>query len=200
MTLSHGVEVEGELQGGVLAGLARSLLTSESFFTTKVSAAAGGPAGDALLAPQDPGGIALHRLAPGGDLLLTSGAYLAADVGVELVSEVQGGSVGNVLLSGTGLFLLRARGQGTVALAAHGAVHSFDLKPGERRAVDNGHLVAWSAAMPYTTGLASRYIASLATYSHCYAIDVSFSFRLLTSHLCSQAGAHYFTRLPLARA
>ena len=43
MTLSHGVEVEGELQGGVLAGLARSLLTSESFFTTKVSAAAGGP-------------------------------------------------------------------------------------------------------------------------------------------------------------
>ena len=43
------------------------------------------PAGDALLAPQDPGGIALHRLAPGGDLLLTSGAYLAADVGVELV-------------------------------------------------------------------------------------------------------------------
>ena len=160
MTLSHGVEVEGELQGGVLAGLARSFLTSESFFTTKVSAAAGGPAGEALLAPQEPGGIALHRLSPGGDLLLTSGAYLAADLGVELVSEVQGGRdvVGNVLLSGTGLFLLRARGQGTVALAAHGAVHSFDLKPGERRAVDNGHLVAWSAAMPYTTGLASRYV------------------------------------------
>lgn len=30
-----------------------------------------------------------------------------------------------------------------------GAALRYELRPGEIRAVDNGHLVAWDAAMPY---------------------------------------------------
>ena len=45
---------------------------------------------------------------------------------------------------------LRAR-----SLAA-GSVHKYTLAAGERRSVDNGHLLAWSASMPYETGMATR--------------------------------------------
>jgi len=50
---------------------------------------------------------------------------------------------------------LRASGRGTVACAAFGSIHKFVLSPGETRAVDNGHLVAWTARMQYRTGLAN---------------------------------------------
>lgn len=48
-----------------------------------------------------------------------------------------------------GLFLLRARGPGTLAVCAFGAIERYDLRRGEIRDIDNGHLVAWSADMQY---------------------------------------------------
>ena len=115
-----------------------------------------------MMAPSDPGGIVLHKLhgtVGGGvgpdDLLLTSGAYIASDSTVSVTSEMQGGAMGNSLLSGTGYFLLRASGRGFIACGAYGAVHKYELKEGEIRSVDNGHLLAWSASMRYWVGLAS---------------------------------------------
>ena len=108
-----------------------------------------------MMAPRDPGGIALHPLTPtGDDLLLTTGAYVASDVGVAISVEPQA-RFRNSLLSGTGFFLLRASGRGTVACAAYGSIHKYTLKAGEKRSVDNGHLVAWSATMKYRVGLAN---------------------------------------------
>ena len=76
-------------------------------------------------------------LSPGGRSCATP-ARVAA-------SSVPGGflTLGRVLS-------LRAR-----ALAA-GSVHKYTLAAGERRSVDNGHLLAWSASMPYETGMATR--------------------------------------------
>lgn len=158
VTFSNGIEVRGVLSGGLLAGLARAFFTRESFFTTEVGNTSREAAGDVMMAPSEPGGIVLHRLdggAGGGDdMLLTKGSYVASDAGVKVTSEVQG-RIGNSLLSGTGFFLLRARGRGYVACGAYGAVHKFVLKRGEVRAVDNGHLIAWTASMRYNVGLAS---------------------------------------------
>jgi uncharacterized protein (AIM24 family) len=141
-----------------MGGLARTFLTGESFFTTTVEARERGQ--DVLLAAQSAGDVVLHRL--GDELLLTSGAYLAADSSVSVKSEVQT-QMGNSMLSGTGFFLLRAQGTGVVACASHGAVHRYKLEPGERRGVDNGHILGWTAAMKYETGLATGSVYSSVT-------------------------------------
>lgn len=157
ITMSQNIDVCGTMSGGILAGLARAFLTRESFFTTKVqnTSSSQGP-GDALIAPSDPGGITLHRLVRGEEMVLTSGAYLAGDESVNVSSSMQSpfSMFGNY--SGTGIFLLRASGQGTLAISAYGSMHKYTLAPGEKRSVDNGHLVAWSASMRSEMKLASR--------------------------------------------
>ena len=85
---------------------------------------------------------------------MTSGVYVASDSTAVITSQVQS-RLGNSLFSGTGMFLLHARGTGIVACGAYGAIHTYRLQPEEIRVVDNGHLVAWTGQMRYTTGLAS---------------------------------------------
>ena len=156
ITMSQTVDVRGAMSGGVFAGLARALLTRESFFTTKVENSSSHQSGDALVAPSDPGGISLHRLVPGQDMILTSGAYVAADTGVNVSSSMHNpfSAFGN--FSGSGVFLLRASGQGVLAISAYGSMHKYVLAPGETRSVDNGHLVAWTASMNTGMKMASQ--------------------------------------------
>lgn len=154
VTFSEGVEVQGVLSGGIFASFFRVFLGGESFFTTLVENTQHEGICNVMLAAADPGGIELHKLTTNQDLLLTSGAYAASDTTVTITTELQS-RLQNSLLSGTGFFLLRASGNGTVACAAYGSIHKYQLKVGETRAVDNGHLVAWSANMNYRVGLAN---------------------------------------------
>lgn len=156
ITMSQNIDVRGAMSGGVFAGLARAFLTRESFFTTQVQNTSPNQSGDALIAPCDPGGVTLHRLVRGEEMVLTSGAYLAADDSVNVSSSMQSpfSMFGNY--SGTGIFLLRASGQGTLAISAFGSMHKYILAPGEKRSVDNGHLVAWTVSMKTSIKLASR--------------------------------------------
>ena len=154
VTFSGGVQVEGVMSGGFWGSLVRAFFGGESFFTTVVENNSFEQAGDVMLAAADPGGIELHRLSPQQDLLLLAGAYVASDANVKITTELQS-KLQNSLLSGTGFFLLRASGRGTVACAAYGSIHKYELKAGETRAVDNGHLVAWTANTPYRVGLAN---------------------------------------------
>ena len=80
---------------------------------------------------------------------------LAADDAVNVSSSMQSpfSSFGN--FSGAGVFLLRASGQGTLAISSYGSIHQYILSPGEIRNVDNGHLVAWSENMRTSMKLAS---------------------------------------------
>eukprot|EP00565_Helicotheca_tamesis_P001201 CAMPEP_0185727126 /NCGR_PEP_ID=MMETSP1171-20130828/2902_1 /TAXON_ID=374046 /ORGANISM="Helicotheca tamensis, Strain CCMP826" /LENGTH=261 /DNA_ID=CAMNT_0028395629 /DNA_START=146 /DNA_END=931 /DNA_ORIENTATION=+ len=156
--MSNDVTVRGVMTGGFFSGLARAFLTNESFFTTKVEYSGRAGVGEVLIAPSDPGGIVLHTLEghrENDDLLVTGGAYVASDNTVKITTEVQS-RLGNSLLSGTGIFLLRASGRGCLACAAYGSVHKYLLRAGEKRAVDNGHLVAWTASMNYSVGLGGR--------------------------------------------
>jgi uncharacterized protein (TIGR00266 family) len=155
VTFSQKVRVRGVMSGGFFAGLARAFLTRESFFTTLVENTDPESVADVMMAPKDPGGVVLHILTMAdGGLLLTSGAYIASDADVQVTSQVQT-RFSNSFLSGTGFFLLKASGRGYVACGAYGAVHKYTLKEGETRVVDNGHLIAWSATMKYSVGLAS---------------------------------------------
>jgi len=166
ITMSQDVNVRGAMSGGILAGLARAFFTRESFFTTKVHNNST-QSGNVLLAPSDPGGVTLHRLGgtPGnaGEMTLTSGAYLAADEAVTVASSMQSpfSTFGNC--SGTGVFLLRASGQGVLAISAYGSMHKYTLAAGEMRSVDNGHLVAWTSSMKTSMKLASAGIVGSMT-------------------------------------
>lgn len=154
VTFSGGVQVEGVMSGGFLGSVFRMIFGGESFFTTVVENKSHEQPGDVMMAAADPGGIELHRLAPQQDLLLMAGAYVASDANVTISTEMQT-KLNNSLFSGTGFFLLRASGRGTLAIAAYGSIHKYELKAGETRAVDNGHLVAWTASTQYRVGLAN---------------------------------------------
>ncbi len=155
VTMSEGITVSGHMAGGILSSMLRSFVSNESFFTTLIDNTSV-RSGDVLLAPSEPGGVSLHRLygSGGDDILLTSGSYLASDTTVDVNTVAQRG-MKNSLLSGTGLFLMRASGSGVVALSSFGSIHKYTLLSGERRIVDNGHLVAWTARMEYRTRMAS---------------------------------------------
>ena len=154
VTFSEAVSVEGVVSGGFWGSLFRVFFGGESFFTTVVANKSYEQPGDVMMAAADPGGIELHRLTAQDDLLLLAGAYVASDASVSITTELQT-KLKNSLLSGTGFFLLRASGRGTVACAAFGSIHKYELKPGEKRAVDNGHLIAWTANTQYRVGLAN---------------------------------------------
>jgi len=153
VTFSGDVEVRGVMSGGILGALGRTFLTKESFFSTSVENRNHASTAEVMMAPSEPGGIALHKLIESA-LLLTSGSYIASDVNVKISSGIQK-EIRNSLFSGTGFFLLRASGTGYIALGGYGSVHNYNLGPGEIRSVDNGHLIAWSASMRYWVGLAS---------------------------------------------
>ena len=75
-------------------------------------------------------------------------------------------SARKALFSGVGLFVLRASGRGSLAVNAVGGILRYDLGVGEVRAIDNGHLVAWDAAMRYDVRMAAQQqglVASMAS-------------------------------------
>ena len=98
----------------------------------------------------------MHRVVRGEELILTSGAYLAADDNVNITSSmVNSPFSGFSNFSGSGIFLLKASGQGILAICAYGSMHKYTLATGEQRCVDNGHIVAWSSNMKTSMRLAS---------------------------------------------
>lgn len=166
---SGNVDMTGFVGGGFLSGLARAFLTRESFFTTRVSHSRGNAAGSAfqeevMLAPTHPGGLVIHELrSPNDAIFINSGGYVASDETIQITSQMQSSLLrgGGRILSGTGVFLLKAilkqsNSIGSVVIASYGSMHTIVLKAGEKRLVDNGHVVAWTASMPYHVGLASK--------------------------------------------
>lgn len=159
---TDNVEVRASLGGGGLGGLlggaARSLLTNESFFLQTLQCKGG--SGEVLVAPEDQGDIAIVQL-PGPNIsavLVTSGAFLCAETGVDVNTRVQGASQG--LFSGSGFFLMRCSGHGKLSISCFGSCVRYDLQPGECRQVDNGHLVAWGDSVSYSIGMASASVFS----------------------------------------
>lgn len=156
MTRNLEVQTEGPMagRGGLLRGLQRAVLASETFFTNTFTAAGG--SGHVTLAPRLCGDMVIHDLAVGEQLLIQGGSYLAAPDSVNVDTQFQGLKA---ILSGESFFFLSATGQGPVLMNAFGGIESIDLD-GEL-IVDTGHLVALSGSLSYSIDRASRgWIAS----------------------------------------
>lgn len=141
--MSAGVTIETTMQGGFLKSLARSLLSSESFFINTYHAPAQG--GELLLAPSLPGDLFTVELG-GETLLVQSGSYVASASGVT-VETGWGGA--KTFFASEGLIMLKAAGTGTLILSSYGAIHDLSLEAGQTYTLDTGHLVAFSDQMGF---------------------------------------------------
>lgn len=143
VAMSPTVEVAGKMEGGILGGLGR-MVTGESLFLQTLSAKRG--PGSVHFAPSSPGDIAVVEL-NGEGMVIQKDGFLACTEEVEVNTQLQNLAQG--LFSGEGFFVVRAEGRGLLFLESYGAIHEFNLGPGEQKIIDNGYLVAWSATMDY---------------------------------------------------
>jgi uncharacterized protein (TIGR00266 family) len=149
VAMSGNVDVQGQLQGGVMGALKR-LVTRESMFVSTFTAHGG--AGELLLAPAVPGDVAGVDVS-GRELLVQSSSWLASEMDVQLDTEFAGF---RGLFAGEGLFFIRMSGRGTALLSSYGAIVHRPVPAGARYVVDTGHVVAFDARMPYEVRRASR--------------------------------------------
>jgi uncharacterized protein (TIGR00266 family) len=127
---------------GIMKGIMRALLGSESFFLNTFRSQ--GQA-EVWLAPPAPGDIHYLPL-EGQGYILQDTAYLAHHGEVEV--DVAWRGFKGLLTEGE-LVWLRARGHGGVWVCAFGAIQEVHLAAGERVVVDNFHFVAMDEGARY---------------------------------------------------
>jgi uncharacterized protein (TIGR00266 family) len=142
-SMSGGVEIETKAQGGMLAGLKRSVLGGESFFINTFRAPSGG---ELTVAPTLPGDIVHMPVGSAGALMVQSGSWLASDPDVQVDTKWGGRKT---FFSGEGLFLLRCTGAGDMIVSSYGAIERRSLAQGEVLKIDTGHIVAFEENISY---------------------------------------------------
>lgn len=130
-------------RGGVLAGLGR-LLGGDSFFLSSYTLTDGSE-GRVGLAPVLPGDVARLEVSAARGWITTGGSFLGAGGQVELETRFQGL---RGVLSGEGLFLLAATGEGPLLVSGFG--HLFEREVDGELLVDSGHLVALEDTLDYS--------------------------------------------------
>ena len=139
---SAGVVLEAKAEGGVMAGLKRSVLGGGSFFVTTYTAPAQG--GWVDVAGMLPGDTVSIDVTPDRPFFLRRGSWIANSHGVQI--DTQWGGMAN-LFGGEGGFGFRASGQGEALVSIYGAVDIIDLEDGEQVTIDTGHVVAYDLAI-----------------------------------------------------
>ena len=142
VSITGTLDVQTRMQGGFLAAVARSMLTSESFFQNTFTAARG--PGEVTFAPSLPGDIRVRELR-GDAIILQSGAYLASHPSVEIETKWGGA---RTFFAREGLFLLRATGRGPLLFSSYGAIVEVPV-PASGYVVDTGHLVAFEPSLQW---------------------------------------------------
>jgi uncharacterized protein (TIGR00266 family) len=128
-------------KGGVLKGLARKMLTGESFFLNTFHADSG--PGEVHLSPSNVGDLVVHQNT--GELLIQSTCYVASDPSIDIQTKVAGFKN---WFGGKGFFMLKAVGTGPVLLGAFGAIEEVEVT--EDFIVDTGHIVAFEPTLDYS--------------------------------------------------
>ncbi|PAB59938.1 TIGR00266 family protein [Anaeromicrobium sediminis] len=151
VAMSNTIDVDGKMEGGLMAGLGR-LLAGEKFFFQTLNASRGD--GTVLLAPSSTGDIVDITLDGSHGMCVQKDGFLAGQEGIEVSTNMQNLAKG--IFSGEGFFILKISGKGHLFLNSFGAIHELNLQPGEEMIVDNSHLVAWADYMDYTIEKASK--------------------------------------------
>ncbi|WP_327139869.1 TIGR00266 family protein [Nocardia sp. NBC_01327] len=142
---SAGVSLAAKVEGGIIAGLKRSVLAGESLFVSTFTAPAEG--GWVDVAPALPGDMLSLAITQDRPYFISRGGWIANSAAVTV--EAKWGGLAN-LFGGEGGFGLRAHGDGEVVLGVFGAIDVIDLAPGEPVTIDTGHVVAYDLAMNFS--------------------------------------------------
>ena len=138
-----GIEMKTQMQGGLGSAMKRKLLGGESIFQNTFTASA---AGESLWVAPGPDGDMESLVLDGTyPLMMSSGAFIASAPTVTLDTKWGGG---RGFFSGTGLFLLKAEGQGPIFFGCYGGLHAVDVGP-EGYICDTGHIVAFTGGLDY---------------------------------------------------
>lgn len=152
-TMDAALDVTARLNGGLLKGLARKFLGSESLFINEFTNNSSSPK-TLTLTTQCPGDLCAIEL-NNQSINLEAGAYICSTPGVTLGLRYAGLTS---FIGREGLFKLVASGTGTVWFASFGAFIKRELQ-GEY-IVDSGHLVAYEPTIQLKTQLSNGIIGS----------------------------------------
>ncbi|MGI9093076.1 MAG: TIGR00266 family protein [Mycobacteriales bacterium] len=187
LAFSAGVVLQAQAQGGMMAGLKRSVLGGGSFFVTTYTAPQQG--GWVDVAGVLPGDTVPISITPDRPFFLRRGSWIANSHGVQV--DTQWGGMAN-LFGGEGGFGFRASGQGEAIVSVYGAVDYMDLAPGEVVTIDTGHVVAYDLAMQFRMRRAveGRSIQSMKT-GEGWVFDFTGPGRVLLQSRNPEAFAHW---------
>ena len=143
--MSETIHLDTQARGGILRGLRRSIMGSESFFINTFTAR---DDGIVQIAPATPGDIESLEL-DDETIFVQSGSFLAAGMNIQVDAQWGGAKT---FFTSEGLFMLRCSGTGPLWVSSYGAIHSMDLGPGEKFTVDTGHMVAFDETVKYAVG------------------------------------------------
>jgi uncharacterized protein (TIGR00266 family) len=194
MATSAGVEIEAQMQGGLMKGLKRSVLGGESLFVTTLTAPNGG--GWVECAANLPGDIAVLNVTD--SLSLSRGSWLCSSPGIEL--DTKWGGFKN-LAGGEGGFLVRALGQGQVVASCYGALDTVELSAGESVVLDSGHLVAFDPSVTYTTRKATKGVMATLKSGEGFVMEMTGPGKIMTQSRNPGALVTWLTAaLPFSRS
>ncbi len=157
LAMDATASIEGSMKGGIFGALKRTILTNESFFVTTITASQSDS--EVYLAPRATGDIQTIELR-NEEYMVQGGSFLASTDGVETDSKFSGWKG---FLGGEGLFMIKARGNGTMFLSSFGGILEKKLSTGEKFIVDNGHMVAFPMSIPYEIQRAGSGMMSMVT-------------------------------------
>ena len=125
-------------------GLGRAfgrLFSGESLFMNQYTAQA---PGEIAFASSFPGHIHALQIAPGREVVVQKGGFLAAEAGVELSVYFQK-RLGAGFFGGEGFIMQKLCGNGTAFIEIDGSAVEYELSAGESMVVDTGYLAAMDA-------------------------------------------------------
>ena len=142
--MSGNMRMESKMEGGLMAGLKRSL-SGASLFLLKYTPQGG--VGTIGLAGKAPGKVLDVDVGLGSWIVQKTG-YLGSEPTVKLDMALQK-RMGSMLFGGEGLILQRLSGSGRAFIHACGDLNVVDLAPGEQYKVSTSNAVAWEDTVSY---------------------------------------------------
>ena len=128
----------------LLGSLGLKLIGGQSFWVNEYTAKNG--SGKIGLVSAPVGDIEKLEIKPSRGFIIQKSAYIASSKDVELDVKWEGFTKG---LFGQGLFMLKAKGNGSLFINTFGAIDTHVLDSGQKLIVDNFHLVGFSESCTY---------------------------------------------------
>lgn len=143
LSMDASASIEGTMKGGLWQAAKRAVLTSESFFVTTIKANEKDT--EILLAPRATGDIEAIDMRD-DEYLVQGGSFLASTGDIHTDSKFTGWKG---FLTGDGIFMVHAKGTGTMFVSSFGGIVKKDIPAGKKVVIDNGHIVAFSKKIAF---------------------------------------------------